>query len=138
MKRKTKILVCIAVVLCIVLMAGIALAAPHMGYWHGDSRDRCQGFGVGTRTASLPHTQCAYPDCPSVTGKMGACINEGCRYYQECINEDCPRLTGGTCTNDYCPFTREQPQKGIDNGSTRNSGYGNGCHRSGHHSERHH
>ncbi len=143
MKSKTRLIVCIAVALCIVLAAGTAFAAPHNGGGHGSY---C-GVQASGKTAGTRHAACTYPDSPRLTGGAGACVNENCMYYQECPNEDCPRLDGGTCSNEDCPYGGERPQDGTgykagENagnstgngaGNSRNSGLGNG-----HHSGRHH
>jgi hypothetical protein len=143
MRSKTKVLVCIAVVLCIVLSAGTAFAAPHKGGRHGGSHGSSRGSG--TQSTIPQQTQCTYPHCPRITGEAGACINEGCQYYQNCPNEDCPRLAGGTCTNANCPFNgeRSQDNNGSPAGNSRStgssSGSGNNGHRGGHHGRgRHH
>lgn len=141
MNKKTKWIVCISILLCVVLAAGTAFAAPGCSNGNGSQNMRSETQVACARSITQVvrqtaaqisyNTECINPDCPQFTGQAEACSNENCPYYrQECANANCPRLNGGTCIyGNECPYGGDRPQDGT--GVKAGNGGGNGAGRSG-------
>ena len=141
MNKKTRIIVCVAVVLCIALAAGAAFAAPQ---WSGEHHSQAADTGTAAQKAASPQKQYTHADCSRTDDASVSCTNEEGSHDQDCLSEDPSHMNGENCAKEDCPSHGEHAQAGTGSSHCDNtdeshtgSGHNSGNH-GGHHDGRHH